>query len=136
METPLSIGLVQLGPVVENGSRAAALVAALGPALFFLAGEAPPGRLVYRATPPLPVVGGPEKFPPLVNGLGVGLDTGLPVHRPWQNPVPPVAWQGSLGLVWVVVSLGVLPFRFGEKLGIRSPLNPPPLAGGWTVLPV
>ena len=75
MMTAVSIVLLELGAVFEIASGAAALLAALVPALFFLRGEARTGRLVYGATSALAVLVVPDKFTALVYVLVLGLYT-------------------------------------------------------------
>jgi hypothetical protein len=133
MMTAVSIVLLELGAVFEIASGAAALLAALVPALFFLRGEARTGRLVYGATSALAVLVVPDKFTALVYVLVLGLYTVLRFTVHWQSRVPRLACKASLVVFWVLLSIVVIQFGFVEELVSVSPLIAAALAAGWTV---
>ncbi len=133
MMTGVSMMLLGVGTLFEVVSGAAALLASLVPALFFLRGEARTGRLVYGATSILAVLLLPDKFTVLGYVLVLGLFTVVRFTVNWQRKVLRLACKAALILFWVLLS--VLAIRLGlvAELPAVSPLVLAGLTVGWTV---
>ena len=129
----VSMMLLGLGSLFEIASGAAALLAALVPALFFLRGEARIGRLVYAATSLLAILLLPDKFTALIYALVLGLYTAVRFSVPWHRKLVRLAWKAGLVAFWVLLSVVVVRFGLVAELGRLSPLILACLAGGWTV---
>ena len=132
MMTGVSMVLLGLGTLFELASGAAALLAALVPALFFLRGEARTGRLVYGATSILAVLLLPDKFTVLVYALVLGLFTVLRFTINWQRKAARLACKVSLILFWILLSVMVIRLGLVAELPALTPLVLAGLAVGWT----
>jgi len=129
----VSMMLLGLGSLFEIASGAAALLAALVPALFFLRGEASVGRLVYAATSLLAVLLLPDKFTALIYALVLGLYTAVRFSAPWHRKWVRLAWKAGLVVFWVLLSVVVIRLGLVDELGHLSPMILACITGGWTV---
>ena len=133
MLTGISIILLELGAVFEIASGAAALLAALVPAIFFLRDEPRVGKLVYGATSALAVLIVPDKFTALIYALVLGLFTVVKCSFHWERRRTRVLCKATLIIFWVLLSIGLIQFGFIEDLAAVSPLVLVLLVGGWTL---
>ncbi len=133
MMTGVSIVLLELGALFEIAAGAAALLAALVPALFFLRGDARTGRLVYGATAILAVLFVPFKFRALIYALVLGLYTVVKFTVNWQSRRSRVLCKLVLVAFWILLSFVGIRFGLFEELPVVSPLVAAGLTVGWTV---
>lgn len=131
--TGVSMVLLGLGSLFEITAGAAALLAALVPALLFLWGEAHTGRLVYVATSLLAVLLLPDKFTALVYALVLGLYTVVRFSVPWHRKTVRLACKAGLAVFWVLLSAAAIQLGLVAEIGRLSPFILACLAGGWTV---
>ena len=133
MLTGISIILLELGAVIEIASGAAALLASLVPAIFFLRDEPQVGKLVYGATSALAVLIVPDKFTALLYALVLGLFTVVKCSFHWERRRTRVLCKATLIAFWVLLSVILIRIGFIEDLAVVSPLVLLLLVGGWTL---
>lgn len=133
MMTAVSIILLELGSVVDIAAGAAALIAALVPAVFFLRDEPHVGRMVYGATSALSILIVPDKFTALVYTLVLGLYTVVKCTFNWQKRRTRLLCKGALLGFWILLSAGVIRLGLVEDLVSLSPTVLALLAAGWTL---
>ena len=128
----VSMLLLGLGALFEAASGAAALLAALVPALFFLRGESRTGRLVYAATSLLAVLLLPDKFTALVYALVLGPYTVAKFAMADWGRARRLACRALLVACWIGLSIAVIRLGFVAELREVSPFVLLCLTGGWT----
>ncbi len=130
--TAVSMLLLGVGSLFEIAAGAAALLAALVPALFFLRGEGKVGRMVYAATSLLAVLLLPDKFTALVYALVLGLYTVVKFSVLTRGRFVRLACNAALAAFWVGLSVVVIRLGLVPELQTLSPFVLLCLAGGWT----
>lgn len=133
MMTGVSMLLLGLGALFEVAGGAAALLAALVPALFYLKGDSRTGRLVWLATSLLAVLLLPDKFIALLYALVLGLYTVVRFAIIRWSHMRQLLCKALLVVFWVALSVGLIKFGLVEELSRVSPLVLLGLAGGWTL---
>lgn len=132
MMTGVSMLLLGLGTLFEAVSGAAALFAALVPALFFLRDDARTGRLVYGATSLLAVLLLPDKFTALVYAGVMGLYTVLKFWAVRRSRGVQLVCGALLVVFWVGASVAVIRLGLVVEIKEASPFVLLCLSGGWT----
>lgn len=130
--TGVSMLLLGLGTLFEIAGGAAALLAALVPAFFYLRGDGRTGLLVYIATAVLAILLLPDKFVSLVYALVLGLYTVLKFAIDKHRKLTRLVCKALVVVLWVALSMALVKLGLIAELKALSPFVILALLAGWT----